>query len=66
MNEKKQSNQNQNFLTVNDLARILKVPKSWIYSRTRQTGPGSIPRINVGKYIRFQLEEVHKWLLAQE
>ena len=30
-------------LTVNELAEVLSVKKSWIYSRTRETGPGTIP-----------------------
>jgi len=29
----------QDFLTVDELAEKLKVPKSWVYSRTRETGP---------------------------
>jgi hypothetical protein len=48
--------------TVNELAGTLKVPKSWIYTRTRETGPGSIPRIKVGKYLRFDLNKVLDWL----
>jgi excisionase family DNA binding protein len=56
----------ENFLTVNELAHALKVPKSWVYSRTRETGPGSIPRIMVGKYIRFRLDDVMTWIERQE
>ncbi len=56
---------NQNLLSVNDLSDVLNVPPSWIYQRTRQTGPDTIPKIKVGKYIRFQLEEVMDWLRAQ-
>jgi excisionase family DNA binding protein len=56
---------NQNLLTVDELAENLKVPKSWLYSRTRETGPGAIPRIKVGKYIRFELDKVMEWLKSQ-
>ena len=49
-------------ITVDELAAILKVKRSWIYSRTRQTGIDSIPRKRVGKYLRFRLDEVMKWL----
>ena len=45
----------QELLTVDELAEHLKVPKSWIYSRTREKGPDSIPRIQAGKYIRFRI-----------
>ena len=55
----------QNFLTVDELAENLKVPKSWLYSRTRETGPGTIPRIRVGKYIRFEKDKVMDWLKEQ-
>ena len=57
---------NQNLLTINELADQLKVPKSWLYSRTRQTGPGTIPRMRVGKYLRFHLDEVMNWLKEQQ
>ena len=56
---------NQNLLTVDELAKELKVPKSWIYSKTRETGPETIPRVKVGKYIRFVESEVMDWLKRQ-
>ena len=55
-------NQNWNLVTVDDLAQQLKIKPSWIYEETRKTGPGTIPRIKVGKYLRFSLEEVMEWL----
>jgi len=57
---------NRNFLTVTEIAESLNVPKSWIYSRTRETGPDSMPRIKVGKYCRFVLDDVLAWLKNQE
>ena len=53
---------NQLLLTVSELAAALKVKESWIYGETRKTGAGTIPRIRVGKYLRFSLEEVMDWL----
>jgi excisionase family DNA binding protein len=53
-------------LTIDEMAERLRVPKSWLYSRTRQTGPGTIPRINVGKYLRFRPDEVMDWLQEQD
>ena len=53
-------------LNVNELAETLRVPKSWVYSRTRETGPEAIPRIRVGKYIRFVLNSVLKYLKDQQ
>lgn len=52
----------QELLRVEDLAKVLKVPTSWVYSQTRQTGPGTIPRIRCGKYVRFIESEVLEWL----
>ena len=45
-----------------ELAEILKVPKSWVYTRTREIGPDCIPRIKVGKYLRFEINKVLDWL----
>ena len=52
-------------LTVEQLAGKLKVHKSWVYRQTRQRGPDSIPRVPVGKYLRFNLMEVLSWLRDQ-
>ena len=56
---------NQNFITVDELAESLKVPKSWDYSRSRETGPSAMPKIKVGKYVRFELDKVLAWLKEQ-
>jgi predicted DNA-binding transcriptional regulator AlpA len=55
-----------NLLTVNDLANQLKVKPSWIYGETRKTGPGTLPRVRVGKYLRFFLPEVLTWLKEKQ
>ena len=55
----------QSFLTIEEMAKELRVPKSWLYSRTRQRGTGAIPRVRVGKYIRFVKSEVMEWLRIQ-
>ena len=44
-------------ITVDELAQILSVPKSWIYERTRQ-GTQAIPHIKLGNYVRFNADEV--------
>jgi excisionase family DNA binding protein len=56
---------NQNLLTVDELAASLSVPKSWIYSKSREKGPGAMPKIKVGKYCRFVLDDVLNWLKSQ-
>jgi excisionase family DNA binding protein len=49
-------------LTIEEMAARLKVHPSWLYSRTRETGDGTIPRIKIGKYIRFNDSEVMDWI----
>ena len=38
-----------------ELARKLKVPVSWVYEQSRM---GKIPTHRIGKYLRFDLQEV--------
>ena len=57
---------NDELKTVDELANFFKIKKSWIYGKTRETGPGAIPRIKVGKYLRFDLGKVLDWLQEQQ
>ena len=56
----------QNLLTVDERAEALRVKRSWVYGRTRETGPGALPRIRVGKYLRFDLPTVLTWLKEKQ
>jgi excisionase family DNA binding protein len=49
-------------LTVSEMAARLKVKTSWLYRQTMQHGSGSIPRIKIGKYLRFEPEKVMPWV----
>ena len=49
-------------LTVEELAGLLKVPKSWIYEHTRKRGSERLPHIKLGKYLRFFEHEVRDFL----
>jgi len=51
------SKPHERFVTVEELSQILRVPKSWIYARTRQ-GKHAIPYVKLGAYVRFDPEEV--------
>ena len=44
-------------ITAKELAKRLNVPVSWIYRRTR-LGQEAIPHVRMGKYVRFDWEEV--------
>ena len=57
---------NEEMLTVDELAKSLKVPKSWVYGQTRLKGTMTIPKIRIGKYIRFRLNDVLAWLNSQQ
>ena len=49
-------------LTVDDVAAFLRVPKSWVYERTRRRGIERLPHVKLGKYLRFRLSEVAAYL----
>ena len=44
-------------ITAKELASRLKVQVSWIYRRTR-LGQEAIPHVKMGKYVRFDWDEV--------
>jgi excisionase family DNA binding protein len=48
-------------LTVQEIADHLRVPRSWIYERTRRRGVERIPHRKMGKYLRFLVSEVDEW-----
>ena len=53
---------NQNLISINEMAKKLSVPISWIYQRTRT---GEIPHYKIGKYVRFDEEMVWEWIKKQ-
>jgi excisionase family DNA binding protein len=55
MREANRNGHTTELLTPEDLADRLKVPLSWVYEQSRQ---GKIPTHRLGRYIRFDLNEV--------
>jgi excisionase family DNA binding protein len=47
---------------VEEVAEMLRVSKSWIYSRTRRRGLEQLPHLKVGKYLRFEECTVREFL----
>lgn len=45
-------------LTIEEAADLLRVKVSWLYERTRTN---EIPHIKLGKYLRFDQEELFAW-----
>jgi len=53
---------NCDLMDVAETARVLHVPVSWVYERTRRRGKERIPHIKLGKYLRFEIDAVRTWL----
>lgn len=47
------------WLTVQEVADLLRVPVSWLYERTRTN---SVPHVKLGKYLRFDRDELAAWV----
>jgi excisionase family DNA binding protein len=52
-------------LTVQEVAKLLRVPVSWVYGRTRKRSLERLPGYRLGKYWRFREEEIHAWVKRQ-
>jgi excisionase family DNA binding protein len=51
-------------LTVDDVAAVLKVSKSWVYehTRSRRSRVDQLPHLKLGKYVRFDAQAVRTFL----
>lgn len=49
----------EKLLTINQLAEATGLPASWWYSRT---ATGRVPHLKLGRYVRFKLADVQRWL----
>jgi excisionase family DNA binding protein len=52
-------------LTVDDVAALLQVGRSWVYEHTRSRGTARterLPFIKIGKYKRFDRQSIHEFL----
>jgi len=57
----------EELLTIAELAKAIKVPKSWIYLCSMpKRGARQIPVVKVGKYNRYYLSQVMDWLKKQK
>jgi excisionase family DNA binding protein len=52
------TNQAMGWLTIDEAAALIRVPKSWLYERTRTN---TIPHLKLGKYLRFDQDELVTW-----
>jgi excisionase family DNA binding protein len=52
----------ERLLTAKQVAELLQVPLSWVYSRTSSRAADRIPGFRLGKYWRFREGDVLDWL----
>jgi excisionase family DNA binding protein len=52
-----QTSMSGDLLTVDEVARILRVPKSWVYSHL-----ADLPAIRLGRYVRFRRRDIDHFL----
>ncbi len=52
-------------MTVQQVAELLQVPVSWVYGRLRKRSLEKLPGYRLGKYWRFDKQEVLGWLAQQ-
>jgi excisionase family DNA binding protein len=53
-------------LTVRQVAELLQVPVSWVYGRMRKRSLERLPAYRLGKYWRFDREEVLAWVARHQ
>ena len=51
-------NEDSELLTAEEVAKLLKVPKSWVYERSSVRSLDPLPHIKLGKYLRFRKSDV--------
>ena len=51
------------FLTLDEVSKYLKIPKSTLYKLTERK---EIPSVKIGKQLRFRKSSLDKWLFAKE
>ena len=54
----------EQLLNVEEVAEILKVPKSWLYGRVHSKNL-PFPHLKVGSYLRFRLEDIEAYIGKQ-
>ena len=52
------STNNQRLADIDEAAKVLNVPRSWLYERTRKN---AVPCVRIGKYVRFDWDQLLAW-----
>lgn len=61
-----ENREDNKLLAAHELARVLNVPVSWVRVRSHPGASDRLPVVKVGKYVRFDLDEVLVWLKNRE
>lgn len=51
------------FMTADELARMLHVTTAWVYTQTRDD---QIPHVALGRYVRYRRSAIARWLAENE
>lgn len=46
-------------LTADEVAKLLRLPRSWVYEASRK---GEIPTVRLGRYYRYSLPAIQAWI----
>ncbi len=49
-------------LTVEEVAQLLKVPASWVYEHCGKQVSDPLPHVKLGKYLRFSRSDLTRYL----
>ncbi len=49
----------EQLLTVDQVAELLQVKRSWVYAETRAD---RIPHVRLGRYVRYRLDAIERWM----
>ncbi len=52
-------------LTVQDTARLLKVSVTWVYEHVRPSAEDRLPVVKLGKYLRFDRRDLQAYIDAK-
>jgi len=53
---------NEQILTPEEVASLLRVSESWVYEKSRRRCRDPLPCFRIGRYIRFSRAAVMNWL----
>jgi excisionase family DNA binding protein len=57
------SRREERLLTAEEVASMLNVPVTWVYRAART---GELPSVRLGRYVRFRLDDILRWIDGQE